>query len=123
VAGQATESAAPNGLSDIAVEDDSADDFRRILGVNLVAAFLISTAAARHMRDQDDGGSIVNVISILGLVGLGQQLRHGGCHSRRWRVDRHAGGRSEATVAPLPGGRSDLAAVTPAGRSSEGSRP
>ena len=52
--------------------DASIDDFRQILEVNLVGAFALAQHAARSMIDSERGGSIVNVSSILGLVGVGQ---------------------------------------------------
>ena len=44
----------------------------RILDTNLKGAFLVSQAAARVMRDTHNGGSIVNVASILGHRVAGQ---------------------------------------------------
>ena len=54
-----------------ALEDDVAD-FRRVVEVDLVAPYEIARLAARAMVDGGSGGSIVNVASILGLVGVGQ---------------------------------------------------
>ncbi len=53
------------GPSTPAVET-SAADFRRVLDVNLVGAFIMSRAAARVMIDQATGGLIVNIGSIFG---------------------------------------------------------
>jgi NAD(P)-dependent dehydrogenase (short-subunit alcohol dehydrogenase family) len=47
-----------------ALKEDAAD-FRRVIEVNLVAAYQLATACARVM---ERGGSIVNVASVLGLV-------------------------------------------------------
>jgi len=52
--------------------DESLDDFRHELEVNLVAPFELSRGAARAMVDAGRSGSIVNVASIWGLVGVGQ---------------------------------------------------
>jgi hypothetical protein len=52
--------------------DESIDDFRHELEVNLVAPFELSRTAARAMVDAGRSGSIVNVASIWGLVGVGQ---------------------------------------------------
>lgn len=52
--------------------EQSIDDFRREIDVNLVASFALAVAAARAMIDHGDGGTIVNVASIWGLVGVGQ---------------------------------------------------
>ena len=56
----------------VAALDASVDDFRQMLEVNLVGAFALAQHAARSMIDTGRGGSIVNVSSILGLVGVGQ---------------------------------------------------
>lgn len=47
-----------------------AEDFRRMLDVNLTGAFLLCQRAGRHMLEQGSG-VIVNVASMLGLVGTG----------------------------------------------------
>jgi NAD(P)-dependent dehydrogenase (short-subunit alcohol dehydrogenase family) len=46
--------------------ETSAADFRRVLDVNLVGAFIMSRAVARLMIDQATGGLIVNIGSIFG---------------------------------------------------------
>jgi glucose 1-dehydrogenase len=40
------------------------DDFDATLGIDVRAAFLLSQAAARHMRDRGGGGCIVNITSV-----------------------------------------------------------
>jgi len=50
-----------------AAVDESLDDFRYIVDVNLVGLFDLARLAARVMIDHG-GGSIVNVASVLGLV-------------------------------------------------------
>ncbi len=52
--------------------EQSVDLFRRELEVNLVAPFELARLAARTMVAGDHGGSIVNVASIWGIVGVGQ---------------------------------------------------
>jgi NAD(P)-dependent dehydrogenase (short-subunit alcohol dehydrogenase family) len=52
-------------------EDESLADFRRTIEVNLVSAFALSQLVGRHMLDRKSG-TIVNVASILGLVGTGR---------------------------------------------------
>jgi hypothetical protein len=52
--------------------EESMDDFRRELEVNLVAPFELARLAARHMIESGQGGTIVNIASIWGLVGVGQ---------------------------------------------------
>ena len=52
-------------------EDEPIDEWRRVLDVNLDAPFALSQAAARHMLAAGHG-SIVNIASIMGLVGVGR---------------------------------------------------
>lgn len=52
----------------IAIEDESVEDFERAMQVNAVAVWHLSKLAGAHMVAQRSG-SIVNVASILGLVG------------------------------------------------------
>lgn len=56
----------------IPAEEEPVETFRRVLDVNLTSTFLLSQLAARHMLAAEAGGAIVNVASILGLVGSGQ---------------------------------------------------
>jgi NAD(P)-dependent dehydrogenase (short-subunit alcohol dehydrogenase family) len=61
------------GISFIApAETVSADQFRKVLDVNLVAPFLLCKAFGTIMLQQRSG-SIVNVASIAGLVGIGDR--------------------------------------------------
>ncbi|MBV8949071.1 MAG: glucose 1-dehydrogenase [Solirubrobacterales bacterium] len=54
-------------------EEEPLEEFRRVIDVNLVAPFALAQHAARAMLgDGQDGGTIVNVASVLGLVGVGQ---------------------------------------------------
>jgi hypothetical protein len=55
----------------IAAEDEPIDHFRDTVAVNLTAAYLLAQIAGRRMLEQGSG-SIVNVVSMLGLVGAGQ---------------------------------------------------
>ncbi|MFF2655509.1 SDR family oxidoreductase [Streptomyces sp. NPDC058045] len=50
-----------------AAEDMPADDFRRIVDINLTGVFLSAQAEARMMLAQD-GGSIVNIASMSGTI-------------------------------------------------------
>ncbi len=52
--------------------DQDLDDFRRELEVNLVAPFELARLTARGMIERGAGGSIVNVSSVMGMVGVGQ---------------------------------------------------
>jgi NAD(P)-dependent dehydrogenase (short-subunit alcohol dehydrogenase family) len=52
--------------------EQALESFRRVLDVNLVAPFELSRLAARWMIGAKVEGSIVNVASIWGLVGVGQ---------------------------------------------------
>ena len=47
-------------------------EWDRQLDTNLKGSFLVAQAAARVMREQDTGGAIVNIASILGLRVAGQ---------------------------------------------------
>jgi NAD(P)-dependent dehydrogenase (short-subunit alcohol dehydrogenase family) len=47
--------------------DESLDDFRRVVDVNLVALFHLTQQCARHMVERGSG-VVINVASILGLV-------------------------------------------------------
>lgn len=61
------------GTSDAVVRahEQDPDQFRRVLDINLTAAFVLSGAAAREMIEHGRGGSIVNVASMLGVVAAG----------------------------------------------------
>lgn len=52
-------------------EDETPEEFAHVVQTNLVASFALARAAARHML-AGDGGSIVNVASVFGLVGSGR---------------------------------------------------
>jgi NAD(P)-dependent dehydrogenase (short-subunit alcohol dehydrogenase family) len=56
-------------------ETVSAKDFRRVLEVNLVAPFLLAKALGTQMLAQKSG-SIVNVASIAGLVGVSERAAY-----------------------------------------------
>ena len=47
--------------------DQTEDDWRQVIDVNLNGAWRVAQAAARHMVEHGRGGSIVNIASILGL--------------------------------------------------------
>jgi len=61
----AMESSAPATEEDVEV-------FRRVLEVNLVAPFVLARTAARDMLERGEPGSVINIASILGLVGVGR---------------------------------------------------
>jgi NAD(P)-dependent dehydrogenase (short-subunit alcohol dehydrogenase family) len=52
--------------------DEPTDHFAATLRVNLVAPFELARECARSMVDSGNGGAIINVASIWGLVGVGQ---------------------------------------------------
>jgi NAD(P)-dependent dehydrogenase (short-subunit alcohol dehydrogenase family) len=61
------------GVSDpVPALDEPTDDFRTTVELNLVAPFELSREAARSMIDSGRGGSIVNIASLWGMVGVGQ---------------------------------------------------
>lgn len=49
--------------------DQTEEEFRRILDVNLVGLFLVGRAVGRHMVERGRG-SVINLASMLGVVGL-----------------------------------------------------
>jgi NAD(P)-dependent dehydrogenase (short-subunit alcohol dehydrogenase family) len=52
-----------------AVADTRVEDLRRVLDVNLIGAYVLCAAAVRVMVEQQTGGAIVNIGSILGIRG------------------------------------------------------
>jgi NAD(P)-dependent dehydrogenase (short-subunit alcohol dehydrogenase family) len=52
-------------------EDEPSERFREVLDVNLTAAFVLTQLVGRRMLEQASG-VVVNVASVLGLVGSGQ---------------------------------------------------
>lgn len=52
--------------------EEPIDTFRGVLEVNLVAPFALAQLAARSMVETGKGGTIVNIASLWGLVGVGQ---------------------------------------------------
>jgi len=65
-------------FSNFLLEHLTAAEFQRILGVNVGGAFLCTRAAAARMREQGDGGSIINVSSIDAVHPSGSGLAHYG---------------------------------------------
>ena len=64
------------GISHIrAAEDTTAADYRRVLDVNLVAPFLLAKAFGRKMLEARSG-SIVNVASVAGLLGVADRAAY-----------------------------------------------
>jgi NAD(P)-dependent dehydrogenase (short-subunit alcohol dehydrogenase family) len=64
------------GISCISpAESTSADDYRRVLEVNLVAPFLLAKAFGAKMLAAGQG-CIVNVASVAGLVGIGDRAAY-----------------------------------------------
>ncbi len=51
------------------VAECTLEGWQRTLDVNLTSAFLGSRAAVRRMLEQPEGGSIINLSSVLGMVG------------------------------------------------------
>ncbi|HVF74164.1 MAG TPA: glucose 1-dehydrogenase [Acidimicrobiales bacterium] len=60
------------GIGDkVPAEDEPREMFRNVVAVNLEAVFVLSQLVGRHMLERGSG-SIVNIASVLGLVGVGQ---------------------------------------------------
>ncbi len=51
-------------------EDEPIETFREVIALNLTAHFLMSQRVGRHMLERGKG-SIINIVSVLGLVGGG----------------------------------------------------
>lgn len=49
------------------VLEHTCEQWEQVLDTNLKGAFLVATEVARQMRDSGDGGTIINIASILGL--------------------------------------------------------
>jgi len=62
-------------------EEESLDDFRYVLDVNLVGAFRLTQLVGRRMIE-NGGGSIINVASILGLVASAPNRQAAYCASK-----------------------------------------
>ena len=58
------------GEQDAPLDEKSAEDWNRVIGVNLTGAFYGLKHAARVMKKAGRGGVIVNMASVLGLVGF-----------------------------------------------------
>lgn len=56
-------------------EDTSAEQFRRVLEINLVGAFIAARAAGSAMLAQGNG-SIVNIASIAGVIGIADRVAY-----------------------------------------------
>ena len=65
-------------FSNFLLEHLTPAEFHRILGVNVGGSFLCIRAAAARMREQGDGGSIVNITSIDAIHPSGSGLSHYG---------------------------------------------
>lgn len=52
---------------------EDVDDFRRVMEVNVVAPFALAQSAASIMRNQEDGGAIVNISSIIAMRSISFQ--------------------------------------------------
>jgi 2-deoxy-D-gluconate 3-dehydrogenase len=65
-------------FSNFLLEHLTPAEFNRIVGVNVGGAFLCIRAAAARMREQGDGGSIVNITSIDAVHPSGSGLSHYG---------------------------------------------
>jgi NAD(P)-dependent dehydrogenase (short-subunit alcohol dehydrogenase family) len=63
--------------SDVPALDTSAALFRKLLEVNLIGSFVVSREIARHMRQHEGGGSIVNIASVSGIRGNSGRVAYG----------------------------------------------
>lgn len=58
------------GEADAPLDEKSAADWNKVIGINLTGAFFGVKHAARVMKQAGRGGVIVNMASVLGLVGF-----------------------------------------------------
>jgi len=58
------------------LEGLSSDDFQNIYSVNVIGAYQMTRAVAEQMKQQESGGSIVNVASIAGVAGVGSCIAY-----------------------------------------------
>jgi NAD(P)-dependent dehydrogenase (short-subunit alcohol dehydrogenase family) len=58
------------------VEDTSEDEFKRIMDVNVYGMFLVTKYIIPLMKKGKKGGSIVNVASSIGLMGMANRLAY-----------------------------------------------
>lgn len=58
------------------LEGLSAEDFQNIYGVNVIGAYQMTRAVAEQMKQQEEGGSVVNVASIAGVAGVGSCIAY-----------------------------------------------
>lgn len=56
---------------------DFEETWDKVIGVNLKGTYLMSYFAVEQMRKQGEGGSIINLASIIGLVGYHEGLSNG----------------------------------------------
>jgi NAD(P)-dependent dehydrogenase (short-subunit alcohol dehydrogenase family) len=61
---------------DVPALDTDVDLFRKMLEVNLIGSFVVSREAAKLMRERE-GGSIVNIASVSGLIGNKGRVAYG----------------------------------------------
>lgn len=59
------------GETAVPIDEKTATDWNRIIGINLTGAFFGVKHAARVMKASGRGGVIVNMASVLGVVGFG----------------------------------------------------
>ncbi|MBW3657633.1 MAG: glucose 1-dehydrogenase [Actinobacteria bacterium] len=51
---------------------ESDDEFARVVAVNLTAPFALAKLAVGRMLEHGDGGAVVNIASVLGIIGAGR---------------------------------------------------
>ena len=58
------------GISDpVPALEEDLEQFRRVIQIDLISCFHLAKLCANHMKDQEQGGAIVNVASVHGFVG------------------------------------------------------
>lgn len=100
--------------SNVLIEELSEAEFRRVLDLNLVGAFLCTRAAARQLRRQGSGGSIVNISSIDAIRPSAPGLTH-------YDASKHAiWGLTKASAAELGPAGVRVNAIAPGSSYTEG---
>ena len=70
------------------VLDQTETDWDRVVGTNLKGAFFMAQAAARRMTERGQGGTIVNIASVLALEVIGHLAPYAASKGGIWQVTR-----------------------------------
>ncbi len=62
---------------DLDIEHTNVEDFQKFVNINLNSVFLASQAAIAHMKNNENGGSIINISSVAGSQADLSQIAYG----------------------------------------------